>query len=1244
MKKNLLWLLIPVALLLAWAPAMAVQHLINGDMETWTAGPDGPPDHWTPSASTITAIKDSSTVHSGSYSAKVVWTASGTLRLAYTPNIAFVENEHYVCSVWVYDPTPGVGTGPRTRPWYALTPAFTGFGPPWPYSQGTGAWEVITVDTIIPAGTTSFIFQMRFFGGGSSPNGRDSLWIDDITLDGPTPSENIPPSVTSVYSHPFPCYPTDLVTGSAIITDADGTIAKDSLYFRVNSGVWNAVRHDSLAVGNPNMYWYTIGTYPAGSFVEYNAMAIDDDGARSQSSNYNYTVTPTVTPHVAIYPLQYTTNAGTNSNCYPSDSINTPQTISGIVVGRYERTTAGYHSRFFLQDAGTPWSGIYVYDNTAPDTVQIGDSVTVTGVVAEYYSETEFGTISSFTKHLSGHALFNPVIRTCAQVSHDSCSGVTEPYEGVLIQINNITITSASTNGAFWAHDGSLDSCLVDDDLYLGGVNPPTLAIGNTYTWMKGICRYTYGAYRIMPRTADDVYTAPLVCTGSSIYNIEQTSVQGPDTADCFPSLVAGTYQTMCGRVTAARQATYGSFFLQDQGNTAYGAIYGYDYTLPNGDPVNAHVGDYVQVNGFVNEYFGWTELDTIQSWTVLGTNQALPDTIDLTVAAFTQMCSFLNEPFESELVRFSNVTVHSASPLLDGKYWITDTSTGDSIRIDDDLWIGGTSLPNPLPGPGAVYTSLIGVMRWEGREGGSPFVNRGWILMPRFASDFEIGTIPPPSVVSVWTIDNTHMAVTFDRAMNTASIGTPGNYSTVHGLSIIGAEAAPGNNRKAILTTGVQPNNTIDSLIIGGVCDSTGGCLTSPVDKLYHSGLTSISVIQTPNARGDSSVWVGHLFTAKGVLTSDSLHGHYSNYFMRDQSGPPYNGIHLYIGGINPLPFLGDTAIVTGLCMEYNLETELSDLSVYGNCQILGTGPAPTPDQATLAELKAHGEYYESDLVTVCDSFQVVNTAFDSKGWLVTNFATPPESLLVYKDARWTDDYTYVPVVGDRIRGITGIFRFAWNFFRISPRTNADFNTSATYCAAPLGTIAGIAYNVDGVTPLPNVHVITHDASEAVVDDQVAGALGTWTVNLPAGTYHEHLSKSGFVDANINNIVVTSGSTTNVSFNMQLNPIGCVYVVGDANNSGLWTGQDVTYSVRFFKGGNPPPYSCQCTPGHTWYVAGDVNGSCTFSGQDVTYMVRHFKSGVPPIVCPDCPPVPGILLQPSQSTSSGEKTLNAGQ
>jgi hypothetical protein len=87
---------------------------------------------------------------------------------------------------------------------------------------------------------------------------------------------------------------------------------------------------------------------------------------------------------------------------------------------------------------------------------------------------------------------------------------------------------------------------------------------------------------------------------------------------------------------------------------------------------------------------------------------------------------------------------------------------------------------------------------------------------------------------------------------------------------------------------------------------------------------------------------------------------------------------------------------------------------------------------------------------------------------------------------------------------------------------------------------------------------------------------------------------------------------------------VGCTYVAGDANGSNTFTGLDVTYSVRYFKGGAPPPYTCECPPGggQSWFVAGDVNGSCSYSGLDVTYMCRYFKGGPAAVPCPDCPPV----------------------
>jgi len=118
---------------------------------------------------------------------------------------------------------------------------------------------------------------------------------------------------------------------------------------------------------------------------------------------------------------------------------------------------------------------------------------------------------------------------------------------------------------------------------------------------------------------------------------------------------------------------------------------------------------------------------------------------------------------------------------------------------------------------------------------------------------------------------------------------------------------------------------------------------------------------------------------------------------------------------------------------------------------------------------------------------------------------------------------------------------------------------------------------------------------------------------SVPAGAYIENRA-SIFFDFN-------PAVVTNTVINQIANHSNCDYTVGDANNSNTFTGLDIVYSVRYFKGGPAPEFSCDCPPLGTWFVAGDVNGSCSFTGLDITKMVRHFKYYDPVNPCPDCPP-----------------------
>jgi hypothetical protein len=84
-----------------------------------------------------------------------------------------------------------------------------------------------------------------------------------------------------------------------------------------------------------------------------------------------------------------------------------------------------------------------------------------------------------------------------------------------------------------------------------------------------------------------------------------------------------------------------------------------------------------------------------------------------------------------------------------------------------------------------------------------------------------------------------------------------------------------------------------------------------------------------------------------------------------------------------------------------------------------------------------------------------------------------------------------------------------------------------------------------------------------------------------------------------------------------------CQYLPGDINSDGVTNGLDIVYAVRYFRGGAPPPYSCDCPFYGMLYAAGDVNADCAFNGLDMTYLVLYFKGGAPLMPCGNCPPQP---------------------
>ncbi len=177
--------------------------------------------------------------------------------------------------------------------------------------------------------------------------------------------------------------------------------------------------------------------------------------------------------------------------------------------------------------------------------------------------------------------------------------------------------------------------------------------------------------------------------------------------------------------------------------------------------------------------------------------------------------------------------------------------------------------------------------------------------------------------------------------------------------------------------------------------------------------------------------------------------------------------------------------------------------------------------------------------------------------------------------------------------------------------------NGGENWAAFSNQTIVWNANDNTGVSFLDISYSITGPAGPyiAIANGEINDGFYIWTV--PSDTTANAYVKIAAYDGSSN----SAEDISNAPFTIFTSSSSCNYIMGDVNNSGSLNGLDVVFMVNYFKGGDPPSYVCQCTPGDSWYVAGDVNSSCSFNGLDVTFLVGFFKGGPGPTPCPACPP-----------------------
>lgn len=172
--------------------------------------------------------------------------------------------------------------------------------------------------------------------------------------------------------------------------------------------------------------------------------------------------------------------------------------LNGQAVTIAGRITANYDYTFCMQTGNADYSGINVYNSLFRG--QVGDSIIVSGTVAEYNGVTELTDVT-YNYNYKSNSTVSPVDLTNQDIA--------EKYEGMLVRIRNVSFS----NGGSTIDDSGETYTITDNTgqatVYISsssrlvGQRVPTSRVDLT-----GILSEYNGTYQLLPRDKNDIQLA----------------------------------------------------------------------------------------------------------------------------------------------------------------------------------------------------------------------------------------------------------------------------------------------------------------------------------------------------------------------------------------------------------------------------------------------------------------------------------------------------------------------------------------------------------------------------------------------------------------------------------------------------------------------------------------------------------------------------------------------------------------
>lgn len=519
-------------------------------------------------------------------------------------------------------------------------------------------------------------FILQGLGGDFNAGQVKPRFYSDIQVIG-----DPPPAITNVTHFPASPTPADAVLVSATIQD-NGSVEVAEMVYTVNAGTETTISMTASAA----VYSATIPAQDASAVVEYWVSATDDIGGTSVSTPGSY----------VVYSGNVNTIASIQDGTIPTG---TTVTIQGIVTAEsWGFDAPGSLSHFYIQDDEAAYSGVKVYQSGVE--VAQGDEVRLTGVVDEYFGCTEIINLDSM-EILSHKHRVNPVVVPLTTTDW-------EPYEGVLITVENVTVSNPDLGFGEWSVTDGTNTLVLDDDAkyYYYPVQDEALAS------ITGVLDYSFNVYKLEPRLTNDIATADGLTSIQAFQQVRYSDLFPREQIDGNLHVSDSSYMyrdtlTIRGIVTMPTGLSYAGagikFLFQDVNGGPWSSVMSYDPdssafpVLFEGDLIEAtgYVEEYTTDRSAMTEFFITREVELIDVGLTPPTPPVIP-TGDLRWPTTA-------EQWGTGMVTVENVTITDDVPIFE--LFAVDDGSG-SVLIDDD----SDSLTNYItPPPGTEFSSITG-------------------------------------------------------------------------------------------------------------------------------------------------------------------------------------------------------------------------------------------------------------------------------------------------------------------------------------------------------------------------------------------------------------------------------------------------------------------------------------------------------------------------------------------------------